>query len=456
MATAAPPAEHERERAARRRGRGSRRVAVGAALLALAFLLALRQLGLLFPDHIVWPVMLAAAGVALIWRQWGGRGRPAPPPTTARSAATQAAPEPAVSDERAALRTLYRGGFGVALIVGAGLLFLYANGALSGLGDVALTALVAIVALGLILAPFWWRLGNALAAERAERIRSQERAEVAAHLHDSVLQTLALVQQRADDPKTVATLARRQERELRDWLRGRPPTAERESFSAALEAAAEEVEEAHGVRIDVVAVGDHPLDERAEALVAAAREALTNAAKFAGDAGPVSAYAEASPRRVQVFVRDRGPGFALDAVPPDRRGVRESIVGRMARHGGTATLHTAPGQGTEVELTLEDRECTRASSSSTTTSCSAPACAPSSPPTSRSSATPTASRAQCRRSSPPSPTSSCSTCTCRAAAGWRSSARWPRCGPSSASSPSRSPTPPTTSSPSSARAHAGT
>ena len=345
MATAAPPAEHERDRVPRRRGRGSRRVAVGAALLALAFLLALRQLGLLFPDHIVWPVMLAAAGVALIWRQWGGRGRPAPPPTTARPAAAQAAPEPAVSDERAALRTLYRGGFGVALIVGAGLLFLYANGALSGLGDVALTALVAIVALGLILAPFWWRLGNTLAAERAERIRSQERAEVAAHLHDSVLQTLALVQQRADDPKTVATLARRQERELRDWLRARPPTAERESFSAALEAAAEEVEEAHGVRIDVVAVGDHPLDERAEALVAAAREALTNAAKFAGDAGPVSAYAEASPRRVQVFVRDRGPGFALDAVPPDRRGVRESIVGRMARHGGTRDRahRTRPG-----------------------------------------------------------------------------------------------------------------
>ena len=356
MATAAPPAEHERERVPRRRRRGSRRVAVGAALLALAFLLALRQLGLLFPDHIVWPVMLAAAGVALIWRQWGGRGRPAPPPTTARPAATQAAPEPAVSDERAALRTLYRGGFGVALIVGAGLLFLYANGALSGLGDVALTALVAIVALGLILAPFWWRLGNTLAAERAERIRSQERAEVAAHLHDSVLQTLALVQQRADDPKTVATLARRQERELRDWLRGRPPTAERESFAAALEAAGEEVEEAHGVRIDVVAVGDHPLDERTEALVAATREALTNAAKFAGDAEPVSVYAEASPRRVQVFVRDRGPGFRLDAVPPDRRGVRDSIVGRMARHGGSAAVHTAPGQGTEVELTLEDGE----------------------------------------------------------------------------------------------------
>jgi signal transduction histidine kinase len=346
MATAAPPAEHSRGQ--RRRGRGSRRIAVGVALLVLAFLLTLRQLGLLFPDAIVWPTMLAAAGVALIWRQWSGRGRPAPPPATVPPA------DVAGQEQRAAVRNLYRGGFGVALIVGAGLLFLYANGALSGFGDVALTALVAIAALGLILAPFWWRLANTLAAERAERIRSQERAEVAAHLHDSVLQTLALVQQRADDPKTVATLARRQERELRDWLRGRPPTAERESFAAALDAAAEAVEEAHGVRIDVVAVGDHALDERAEALVAATREALTNAAKFAGEAGPVSVYAEASPQRVQVFVRDRGPGFRLDAVPPDRRGVRESIVGRMARHGGNATVTTAPGQGTEVELVLED------------------------------------------------------------------------------------------------------
>jgi len=346
MATVAPPAE--RTRPQRRRGRGSRRIAVGVALLVLAFLLALRQLGLLFPDAIVWPTMLAAAGVALIWRQWGGRGRPAPPRTTVPPA------DVAGQEQRAAVRNLYRGGFGVALIVGAGLLFLYANGALSGFGDVALTALVAIAALGLILAPFWWRLANTLAAERAERIRSQERAEVAAHLHDSVLQTLALVQQRASDPKTVATLARRQERELRDWLRGRPPTAERDSFAAALEAAAEAVEEAHGVRIDVVAVGDHALDERGKALVAATREALTNAAKFAGEAGPVSVYAEASPQRVQVFVRDRGPGFRLDGVPPDRRGVRESIVGRMARHGGSATVHTAPGQGTEVELVLED------------------------------------------------------------------------------------------------------
>jgi signal transduction histidine kinase len=320
---------------------------VGAALLVLALLLALRQLGLLFPDQIVWPTVLAVAGVALIWRTWGGRGRPAGEPV--------AVPRPEEvpgQPERAALRTLYRGGFGIALIVGAGLLFLYANGALSGFGDVALTALVAIAALGLILAPFWWRLASTLAAERAERIRSQERAEVAAHLHDSVLQTLALVQQRASDPKTVATLARRQERELRDWLHGRPPTAERDSFAAALQTAANEVEEAHGVRIDVVAVGDRPLDDDTEAVVASAREALTNAAKFAGDAGPVSVYAEVSADKLAVFVRDRGPGFDPTAVPLDRRGVRESIVGRMQRHGGTATVHTAPGAGTEVEMTL--------------------------------------------------------------------------------------------------------
>ncbi len=353
MATAAPPTTERRRRTARRRRAGGRRVAVGVALLVLAALLVARQLGLLFSDAIVWPVVLAASGLALIWRQWGGRGAPAAPPASPLRGEPPA--EAARQEERAALRTLYRGGFGVALIVGAGLLFLYANGALSGLGDVALTALVAIVALGLILAPFWSRLARTLAAERGARIRSEERAEVAAHLHDSVLQTLALVQQRSDDPKTVATLARRQERELRDWLRGRPSVAAQaqDSFAAALELAAEEVEEAHGVRIDVVAVGDRRLGEHTRAVVAAAREALTNAAKFAGVEAPVSVYAEASPAKLQVFVRDRGRGFDASSVPADRRGVRDSIVGRMARHGGRGTVTSAPGEGTEVELTLE-------------------------------------------------------------------------------------------------------
>jgi len=161
------------------------------------------------------------------------------------------------------------------------------------------------------------------------------------------------VQRRAQDPREVSALARRQERELREWLSGEPPPRPDESLRAALETTAVEVEERHGVPIDVVVVGDSPLDPRAEAVVAAAREALVNAARFAGDAGPVSVYAELANGRVQVFVHDRGAGFDLDAVPGDRRGVRESIIGRMDRHGGRATVRSTPGEGTEVELTLE-------------------------------------------------------------------------------------------------------
>jgi signal transduction histidine kinase len=165
-----------------------------------------------------------------------------------------------------------------------------------------------------------------------------------------VLQTLALMQRQADNPRDVAALARRQERELRAWLNGGRPFGERATFAGALELAAAEAEEAHAVPVDVVAVGDAPLDDEAEALVAAAREAIVNAAKFG--AGSVSVYAEAGEHEVEVFVRDRGPGFELDAVPADRRGVRESIVGRMERHGGTAVIHSVPGEGTEVELRL--------------------------------------------------------------------------------------------------------
>jgi signal transduction histidine kinase len=195
------------------------------------------------------------------------------------------------------------------------------------------------------------RLFRSLTEERAERIRSQERAEVAAHLHDSVLQTLALVQ-RSDDPQQVAALARRQERELRAWLAGRPAPGQARTLEAALEAAAVEVEDNHGVPVEVVVVGDRDLDPAVEAVVAAAREAITNAAKFAGGS-TVDVYAEATPARLQVFVRDRGPGFDPDAVPGDRRGVRESIVGRMERHGGRARITSAAGSGTEVELVLE-------------------------------------------------------------------------------------------------------
>ncbi len=182
---------------------------------------------------------------------------------------------------------------------------------------------------------------------------------MAAHLHDSVLQTLALVQKRADDPRAVATLARRQERELRAWLnqRAREQSGE-QRLASALEQAAEEVEHAHGVPVEVVAVGDASLDDPGIAVVAAAREAMQNAAKFGGD-GPVDVYAEVGDERIQVFVRDCGPGFDPGAVPEDRRGVRESIVGRMERHGGRAEIRSEPGAGTEVELVLERGEAAR-------------------------------------------------------------------------------------------------
>jgi signal transduction histidine kinase len=239
------------------------------------------------------------------------------------------------------------------LVVGAVLLFLSANDVLGDTREVVLTVIAATAGLMLIAAPFLWRLGRNLASERAERIRSQERAELAAHVHDSVLQTLTLVQRRSDDPREVARLARRQERELRSWLFEADRAPASASLAASLELAAGEVEDAHRVPIDVVAVGDRPMDERAEAVVAAAREAMVNAAKFAPESGEIAVYAELDPERAQVFVRDRGPGFDLDAVPADRRGLRESIIGRMERFGGKVEVRTRPGAGTEVALTLE-------------------------------------------------------------------------------------------------------
>jgi signal transduction histidine kinase len=322
----------------------------GIVLLVLAALLLLREWGIWLSDAIVWPTLLVAAGGALIWRQTQGSDPLSRAGSDVLSAAT-----PQGSDPSRVLRlprdAAGRALVGVTLVVGGGLVFLWLNDALQPARDVVLSVVVVVVALTLILAPWWLRLVRGLTAERSERIRSQERSEVAAHLHDSVLQTLALMQQRAGDPREIAALARRQERELRAWLNHRRVPGDR-TVATALEAAAAEVEEAHRVPVEVVAVGDAPLDERAEALVAAAREALVNAAKFAGD-GPVALYAEVEPERIEVFVRDRGPGFDPATVPGDRRGVRESIVGRMERHGGRATVHSSLGEGTEVELVLE-------------------------------------------------------------------------------------------------------
>jgi signal transduction histidine kinase/phage shock protein PspC (stress-responsive transcriptional regulator) len=378
-------------------GRAAVEVALGTGLLLVAVLLTFRALGIWLSDAIVWPLVLIVSGGALIWRQsmggtaerppgerrpqgaggshGAGAGRPgtagapaasrlpgpgatgagvaAPMPGPGAGASTPA--EVAVAEGRRTVAAISRTGLGIALVVAAGFVFLQTTGALGAARDVLLALLVAVVVLGVILAPWIARLVRSLTQERAERIRSQERAEVAAHLHDSVLQTLAMVQRRAGDPGEVAALARRQERELRAWLADRPAPGQAARLAAALEAAAAEVEESHGVPVEVVVVGDRELDPRHEAIVAAAREAMTNAAKF-GEGSPVDVYAESSESRTQVFVRDRGPGFNTAAVPPDRRGVRESIVGRMRRHGGRGRITSSPGAGTEVELVLEERQ----------------------------------------------------------------------------------------------------
>jgi signal transduction histidine kinase len=332
-----------------RTGRAAVEVALGTAFLLLAVLLTFRALGIWFSDAIVWPLVLIAGGGALIWRQSMGEHERRPPDPTEKT------PPQIVSTEgRRAAVAISRTGLGIALVIAAGIVFLQATGALGAARDVLLAVIAAVVVLGVILAPWIVRLVRSLTQERAERIRSQERAEVAAHLHDSVLQTLAMVQRRAGEPGEVAALARRQERELRAWLAGRPAPGHSAQLAGALEAAAAEVEEAHGVPIEVVVVGDHELDQRHEAVLAAAREAMTNAAKFGGGS-PVDVYAEMGGSRTQVFVRDRGPGFDTGSVPPDRRGVRESILGRMRRHGGRGRITSSPGAGTEVELVLEER-----------------------------------------------------------------------------------------------------
>jgi signal transduction histidine kinase len=337
------------------RPRGGMRIAIGAGLLAVSGLLFARAAGPWPGDAIVWPAAVAALGTLLLWRAsgapsvrrrgWAAHRPPVPSPAVPSresSAQVRAPGRPEVS----------RGGLGVTLVLAGGFAFLWANGALRPAGETVLAGLAVLIALALIFAPSWRRLARSLAAERTERIRSQERADVGAHLHDSVLQTLALIQRSAEDPQRVAALARRQERELRGWLAREDSRERGERLAGALETAAAEVEATAGGPVEVVAVGDCSLDEPAGAVLGAAREAMLNAAKFAGQA-PVSVYAELSDARIEVFVRDRGAGFDPAVIPPARRGVRESIVGRMRRAGGGATVRALPGGGTEVEIAID-------------------------------------------------------------------------------------------------------
>ncbi|MDX6563408.1 MAG: hypothetical protein QOD65_3222 [Gaiellales bacterium] len=283
-------------------------------LLLLAGSLLLGALGV--SERGVAGIVLVAAGLALALRQ-GGSFRP---------------------DAPLSYGGVVLAGFGVILLLqdGSAPTRVLAPGAVAG-------------ALVLVVGPWLWRLALERDEERSARIRTEERADVAARVHDSVLQTLALIQRHADEPRRVASLARRQERELRGWLySARPLGDDGSSLVAALSAAAADVEELHGVRIELASAGDAPPEN---ALVFAAREAMTNAAKFAG-VEAIDVYADVVADEIAVFVRDRGAGFDPAAVPEDRQGIRDSIKGRLERAGGTAVITSAPGAGTEVELRL--------------------------------------------------------------------------------------------------------
>lgn len=221
------------------------------------------------------------------------------------------------------------------------------------LGAVTSAVVLTLVGVGLVFGPWLVGMGRALTTERRERIRQEERGEMAAHLHDSVLQTLALMQ-RTDDPKRMTTLARQQERELRSWLYGaRTSTGDR--LASALEGAGARVEDDFTVPVEVVTVGDALLDDGGRALVAAAGEAMVNAAKHS-DAGEVSVYAEVVDGRADVWVADLGRGFDPGAVHSDRRGLVDSIHARMARVGGGSAVDSTEGEGTEVHLWATVRE----------------------------------------------------------------------------------------------------
>jgi signal transduction histidine kinase len=298
-------------------------------LIAIAFVavVLLGQLSTWGGGEIVLPLILVAAGMAVIWRQLD----------TDRTLALPG------------VRWALAGG--AVLAAGGVILLLATTGQLADARDGFAATLVILTGMVLATAPIWRRLLASRAEERAARVRSEERAAVAAHLHDSVLQTLALIQRHADEPQAVSRLARSQERELRAWLYDPAAVREGGTWAGLVAGMVAEVEADHALVIDPVVVGDAPVDDELAALGAATREALVNAAKHSGVTA-ADLYTEVTPDRVSVFVRDRGKGFDPATVSDDRRGLKDSVHGRLTRLGGTAEIRSAPGEGTEVELVL--------------------------------------------------------------------------------------------------------
>jgi signal transduction histidine kinase len=308
--------------------------ATATGFLGLAVVLAARACGLLLGGaELPWAVLLVGSGLALFW--------------SAAGALRAGEVSQALLDARAARTDL-----GLLLALAGVVWVLDRAGLFHQAGSTIAATCAALAVLALVIGPRWLRTSRALGAERTDRARAQERSALADHLHDSVLQTLALIQRRAQDPDAVSAIARRQERELREWLLNESASGPGgQSLAGALRTLVAEIEDEHGARVELVIVGDAPLEERANALLGAAREALLNAANHAPGAA-VSLFAKVTPEQIEIFVHDRGPGFDPRATAPERRGVRESIVGRVERHGGVAQVHSAPGEGCEVTLRM--------------------------------------------------------------------------------------------------------
>jgi len=325
-----------------------RGIALAAGLGSLIYVLVLvaQALGAGIFGTVEWPLILCSAGLVLIWRN---------APTSEQATVRQLA-QPLLGLGAGSRR------FWIWLRVSIAAVFLISGAVILANGHESLKmlrplggAVLVLAAIALLLGPWWLGIGRDLVEERRARIRAEERADMAARVHDSVLQTLVMIQRRADQPQQVVQLARAQERELRSWLfDGRAPGSldgEDMTFADGVRRIQQEVEAQHGVAVEAVTVGDCELNDELGALLAAAREATVNAAKWSG-ADVVSLFAEVEPEAVSLYVRDRGRGFDPSAVPGDRKGLAESIHARMARRGGSATVRSAPGEGTEVSLTM--------------------------------------------------------------------------------------------------------
>lgn len=318
---------------------------LAVACIAAGLLLVVRSTGLWLGDAVMVPIVTVAAGLVVI-----GVVRP---DVGERPWQALAATSSETSGRRARGRLLA----GAALVAFGLLLVAARESASSSVRIGAFATASTVIGVAVLVGPWLARLAQEAAAERRERIRVQEREAMAAHLHDSVLQTLALIQRTADDPRRTVTLARQQERELREWLYGNRASAamlgglRADTLAAALRRTVAEVEGAYDVKVELVMVGDAAVDESVEALVAAAREACVNAAKHSGTT-EISLYAEVGRGSVEVFVRDRGVGFDRAAVASDRRGIAQSIESRLDRVGGSARVETEPGAGTEWQLSV--------------------------------------------------------------------------------------------------------